>query len=172
MTESTNTKSGSRRPQLLDWCAAIAFVALLIANNFADRGSNGTLRALGVVLLLLSPFLFVPPFVLLKKYGRADEDGSFVDTNVTVDRGLYAVVRHPQYLGYMFLVMGFALLSQNVLTVAIGAAAILFFYLHTVKEDQFCREHLGEGYGEYASRVPRFNLVLGAIRYFRRKRLE
>jgi len=157
------------RPQLLDWCAAVAFVALLIANNFAEGGDNSMLRTLGVVLLLLSPFLFVPPFVLLKKYGRADEDGSFFDTNVTVDRGLYAVVRHPQYLGYMFLVLGFVLLSQNVLTAAIGAAAMLFFYLHTVKEDQFCLEHLGEAYGEYAGRVPRFNLVLGVIRHFSKR---
>ena len=171
MADSTTSKSVPR-PQLLDWCAAVTFVALLIANGFIGSGSNRVLRTLGATLLLLSPFLFVPPFFLLKKYGSADEGGSFFDTNATVDRGVYAVVRHPQYLGYMLMVLGFALLSQHVLTATIGAAAILFFYLHTVKEDQFCRENLGEGYREYAGRVPRFNLVLGTIRYFRRKRLE
>jgi isoprenylcysteine carboxyl methyltransferase (ICMT) family protein YpbQ len=153
------------RPQLLDWCAGGAFVVLLIAHNFVDGGDNAVVRTLGVAFLLLSPLLFVPPFVLLKKYGSADENGTFFDTNVTVDRGLYAVVRHPQYLGYMTLILGFVLLSQHWVTTAIGIAAIVFFCLHTVQEDRFCRKQLGEAYLLYSRRVPRFNIVAGMVRY-------
>jgi len=165
MTDSTISKSEPRGPHFLDWCAAAAFVVLLIAHIVVDSGDNRVLRTLGIALLLISPLLFIPPFFLLKKHGGTPEGGPFFETHVTVDRGLYAVVRHPQYLGYMFLVLGFVLLSQHVLTAAVGIAAVVFFYLHTVQEDRFCRVHLGDKYVAYCSRVPRINIVAGLVRY-------
>ncbi|UCD23072.1 MAG: isoprenylcysteine carboxylmethyltransferase family protein [Gemmatimonadota bacterium] len=159
----------SDRPHTFHWLAGAAFVALLIASSLVDRGGNDLVRTVGVGVLLLSPFLFVPPFFLLKKYGGAKDGEPFFDTTVTVDHGLYAIVRHPQYLGYMVLMLGFVLLSQHVLTVLFGLAGIVFFYLHTVQEDRFCRERLGEEYREYASDVPSFNIVVGVIRYLRRR---
>jgi protein-S-isoprenylcysteine O-methyltransferase Ste14 len=155
------------------WIAFGCTVALLVTDRLIPRGGNATLQALGVVVLLLSPTFFVPPFFLLPKYGRS-AGGTYYATTQLVDRGLYAIVRHPQYLGYALLNVGFALLSQRVATVALGCGAVTMFDIHALHEDVHCTKHLGEPYRTYMQRVPRFNVLLGMWRYWhaatRRKR--
>ncbi|UCC72996.1 MAG: isoprenylcysteine carboxylmethyltransferase family protein [Gemmatimonadota bacterium] len=160
---------GRRRPQLLEWVAGLSTVALLVADLFVERGTNDALRAIGVVALLLAPVFFVPPFFLLKKHGRVEEGRSFVYTTGVVDRGVYGIVRHPQYLGYILLALGFALRTQNIVTWALGAVAVAFFYLHALTEERFCAGQLGSEYAAYMSRVPRFNFILGLFIYLRSK---
>lgn len=170
MSELQDPKATSRPPQLLDWFAVAAFSALIVSGQLVERGNNRILCYVGAACLILGPVFFIPPFILLKKHGQTDHGSPYFDTNVPVDRGLYAVVRHPQYLGYILLALGFMLLSQHVLTVTLGAIAIFFFYLHTLREEVFCIRHLGRGYDDYCKRVPRFNAVSGTIRYLVRKR--
>ena len=50
--------------------------------------------ALGAVLLAL-------PILGLRLKGRVAEGESYVETRALVETGIYAVVRHPQYLGWM-----------------------------------------------------------------------
>ncbi|UCG85189.1 MAG: isoprenylcysteine carboxylmethyltransferase family protein [Gemmatimonadota bacterium] len=170
MSESADTEKETRRPQLLDWSAGAAFLALIVLDRFIERGGSRLLYRLGIICLLAAPVLFIPPFVLLKKHGQVDAGRSFFCTKVTVDRGLYAVVRHPQYLGYILLALGFMLLSQHLATLSLGAIAIICFYLYTLEEEQFCVRRFGVAYEEYCRRVPRFNIVSGVIRYLVRKR--
>jgi protein-S-isoprenylcysteine O-methyltransferase Ste14 len=141
-------------------------VALLITDRLIARGDNALLHALGIVALLLSPAFIVPPFFHLPKYGRSAA-GTYYATRWVVDRGLYAVVRHPQYLGYALMAAGFALLSQHVVTVTLGAGAIATFYIHTLHEEAFCAKRFGEQYRTYMQRVPRFNAVRGLWLYWR-----
>jgi protein-S-isoprenylcysteine O-methyltransferase Ste14 len=165
-----NTENLTSRPQLLDWLAGVALLALIVSDRFLERGTNPILRVLGLLSLILAPVFFLPPFVLLKRHGHVEDGRPFYDTEVAVDRGLYAVVRHPQYLGYIFLTMGFVLLSQNVVTFSFGAVAIVLFYVYTLREEEFCVRHLGSAYEDYCKRVPRFNVMIGMIRYLMRKR--
>jgi protein-S-isoprenylcysteine O-methyltransferase Ste14 len=148
----------------------VALSALIVLDRFVERGTNPVLRVLGVLSLILAPAFFLPPFVLLKRHGHVEYGRPFYDTKVTVERGLYAVVRHPQYLGYIFLTLGFVLLSQHIVTLSLGAVAILFFCLYTLGEEESCVQQLGTAYQEYCRRVPRFNVVIGMIRYVMRKR--
>ena len=93
-----------------------------------------------------------------------------MQTNVVVDRGLYAIVRHPQYLGYMLLVLGFICLFQNPIIGALGALAIALFYGQVVREERHCIQKFGKEYEDYVQRVPRFNFILGIIRVLARRR--
>ena len=145
-------------------------LALIVSDRLVERGTNPVLRVLGVLSLILAPVFFLPPFVLLKRHGHVEDGRPFYDTKVTVERGLYAVVRHPQYLGYILLTLGFVLLSQHIVTLSLGAVAILFFCLYTLGEEEFCVQQLGTLYQDYCRRVPRFNVVIGMIRYVMRKR--
>jgi protein-S-isoprenylcysteine O-methyltransferase Ste14 len=170
-TNSAKDNGSSARPlQLLDWFAGAAFLALVVADRFVERGSSRVLASLGIACLVLAPVFFVPPFLLLKKYGQADDGRPFFETKVAVDRGLYAVVRHPQYLGYILLVFGFMLLSQHLITILLGAIAVLLFYLYTIREEDYCGRQLGSAYRDYCKRVPRFNAVSGMVRYLMRQR--
>ena len=105
-----------------------------------------------------------PSFVLLKKYGQVSEGDTYMHTTTVVDQGLYAVVRHPQYLGYILLSGGFALVTQHWLTALLGIAALAGFYVQAMAEERYCIARLGLSYEHYMRRVPRFNAILGIAR--------
>jgi protein-S-isoprenylcysteine O-methyltransferase Ste14 len=135
------------------------------------QGDNPYLRGAGVFLLTLAAVFIFTPFVLLRRYGQAEDSKTYMQTRAVVDRGLYAITRHPQYLGYMLLAWGFALLSQHWVAVLLAAAAATFFYLQAVKEEIYYLAQLGEPYEQYLRRVPRFNLVLGVARLLQRSKV-
>jgi protein-S-isoprenylcysteine O-methyltransferase Ste14 len=115
------------------------------------------------VLLLAGVFIF-GPFYLLTKHGGFKDGRTYMQARIVVDRGLYAITRHPQYLGYIFLVCGFALLSQHWVAVVLAFAGATFFYLQTMREERYCLAQFGEPYEQYLRRVPRFNFILGIVR--------
>lgn len=154
-------------PRAADWVAFLFSAIVLVVVPFLERGENRYLRAAGVPILAAAGVFMFVPFYLLKRYGQVDQAKSYIDTTVVVDRGLYSIVRHPQYLGYTFLVVGFILLSQNWLIAVPGLLAIVCFYLQSVAEERFCREEFGEPYEDYLRHVPRFNFVWGIIRLCR-----
>lgn len=154
-------------PRAADWVAFLFSAVVLAAAAFLERGENRYLRAVGVLVLVAAGVFMFSPFYLLRRYGQVAKAKSYMDTTVVVDRGLYAIVRHPQYLGYTFLVAGFILLSQNWLIVVPGVLATVCFYLQSVAEEGFCRERFGEPYEQYLRRVPRFNFVGGLVRLAR-----
>jgi protein-S-isoprenylcysteine O-methyltransferase Ste14 len=158
-----------RRPWTLDVLAAVATVGMFVASRLGGRGESDALRVIGSVALLLSALFIIPPFFLLKRYGRPESGKSYFETTRVVDRGVYRVVRHPQYLGYMLLVAGFTLHSQQLAAVMLGAAAIVLLYVHTLREERFLVEQLNGEYEVYQSAVPRFNFVVGLYRYWRRR---
>jgi protein-S-isoprenylcysteine O-methyltransferase Ste14 len=91
-----------------------------------------------------------------------------MDTTVVVDKGLYAIVRHPQYVGYILLFFGFVLLSQSGVTLVLAALGIFAMVTLAMQEERDCLEHFGGSYAAYRQRVPPFNFLLGVIQYLRR----
>jgi protein-S-isoprenylcysteine O-methyltransferase Ste14 len=155
-------------PRLFACLASLATVLLLMAGLFLERGDHATLRGAGVVVLALSGAFIFAPFLLLSRHGRNQGGKTYMQTGAVVDRGVYAITRHPQYLGYMLLACGFALLSQHWLALLLAAVSVSLFYLQAVGEEKYCRAQFGDSYDHYLRRVPRFNVVLGLIRLVRR----
>ena len=149
---------------LAAWIAALAALGTIVLAEFLPRGDSAFLRGAGVGLLALAAVLIFAPFFLLRKHGRVEDGGTYMQTRAVVDRGLYALIRHPQYLGYMLLACGFALLSQHWLVMVLGLVAVAALYFQGVEEERTCLNRLGAAYGQYMQRVPRFNLVLGIFR--------
>jgi protein-S-isoprenylcysteine O-methyltransferase Ste14 len=147
---------------------ALLTASVLVLQFLVDRGENPYLRGAGVACLILSPLFIFPPFLLLRRYGRPSSGEPYHDTSIVVDRGLYAIVRHPQYLGYILLGLGFAGLSQHIIVWVPGILAAIAFLVLARREEATCRRTLGEAYAEYMERVPGFNVLLGLLRYFQR----
>ena len=150
-------------PKLFAWLASAVTVSLIIVGQFLPRGDNPYLRGTGVFVLLLAGVFIFAPFYLLAKYGGMNDGRTYMQARI-VDRGLYAIIRHPQYLGYIFLACGFALLSQHWVAVLLAVAGVTLFYLQAVREERYCLAQLGEPYKQYLRRVPRFNIVVGMMR--------
>jgi protein-S-isoprenylcysteine O-methyltransferase Ste14 len=147
------------------WIAAVSSAGVLISQFLLQRGGNPYVRAAGVACLLLSPIFIFPPFLLLVRYGRPPHGKPYYRTTVVVDRGVYSIVRHPQYVGYVLFTLGFAALSQQTLTVFLAVCSAGAFYLQSLAEEAFFRKQPGHDYSEYMRRVPRFNFIAGLFRH-------
>lgn len=72
-----------------------------------------------------------------------------------VTDGPYAVTRHPIYTGLLAAILGGALVWNSGLTLVLGLALVIPFFLHTVYEEAMFEKHFGQPYFDYERRVPR-----------------
>lgn len=77
-----------------------------------------------------------------------------VKNTVIVDRGVYAIVRHPIYSGDVYLMTVLALVYPFVWTVATCGWAIIVFITWMFLEEALLRKRFGARYEEYRKRVP------------------
>jgi protein-S-isoprenylcysteine O-methyltransferase Ste14 len=115
------------------------------------------LIALSVLLILLAGYEF-------RMKGEAPEGESIVHTTALVKSGLYSVVRHPQYLGFILFEFALVLMSQHWLSIASSVIGTALFYLDILNEEQMSINKFGDDYKHYMERVPRLNIVSGIIR--------
>jgi len=155
-------------PKLYAWLASVVTISLIVITQFLPRSGNPVLRGAGVFVLLLAGGFIFWPFYLLAKCGETKDGQTYMQAGIVVDRGLYAIVRHPQYLGYTFLACGFALLSQHWVAILLAVVGATCFYLQAAREEKYCLAKFGAAYAQYCRRVPRFNAVLGIIRFAQR----
>ena len=139
-------------------------VTVFLSNIILPRNSDTLFKVIGIAILVISAPLMFAPFFYLKKHGRVPTGKAYHETTQVVEIGLYRLIRHPQYLGYILLVTGFAIMSFKLITTALALFAILFFYLQAVTEEEQCKQTLGQQYQDYLNRVPRFNIIIGVFR--------
>ncbi|WP_198414420.1 isoprenylcysteine carboxylmethyltransferase family protein [Cryobacterium sp. Sr8] len=77
--------------------------------------------------------------------------------------GIYAHVRHPQYLGFILIMLGF-LAQWPTLPTLIMFPILLIMYVRLAKREELQMiAEFGEEYREYARRVPAFIPRLGRV---------
>ncbi|RVQ68921.1 isoprenylcysteine carboxylmethyltransferase family protein [Croceicoccus ponticola] len=74
--------------------------------------------------------------------------------------GVYRLVRHPMYLGYMISHIGYVLMYLSAWNVAIYAIVWTALYFRTIEEEKFLRQD--ESYRQYAEKV-RYKLIPGVV---------
>jgi protein-S-isoprenylcysteine O-methyltransferase Ste14 len=70
--------------------------------------------------------------------------------------GPYAHVRHPQYAGFILIMVGFLLQWPTLVTLAMFPILAYMYVRLAGKEEQEVRAEFGEDYTRYASRTPAF----------------
>ena len=76
--------------------------------------------------------------------------------------GLYARMRHPQYVGFVMIMFGFLLQWPTLITLVMFPVLVyMYAHLATREEADMLRE-FGDEYRQYAARTPRFIPKLGA----------
>lgn len=126
------------------------------------RHVGGAILVIGIVLIFL-------PRIAFRSKGKPEKGKDWTETTIIVDTGIYAVVRHPLYLGWLLMYVALILLSQHWLTVIIGIPGIACVYLISRQEDQSLIEKFGDDYKDYMNKVPRMNLLIGIIRLVQRR---
>lgn len=103
---------------------------------------------------ILSNLVVIAGFILVSSAWRvlyeARREGRLATT------GPYASVRHPQYDGFILIMLGFLLQWPTLLTVVMFPALVAMYVRLARKEEQEVREKFGIPYEEYAGRTPAF----------------
>jgi len=157
-------RNGDSIPHTYAQISLLLFIVFIVVAECVEHGQNYLLKATGLISLSAAIPFIILPFYLLAKYGSVEKGKTYLYTQQVVTRGLYGIVRHPQYLGYMFLVLGFMLIDQNWLCTAIGAVIIVSLYMQARAEEEYLVNRFGKRYLDYTKKVPRFNFLLGLIR--------
>ena len=124
-----------------------------------------------VLAYLLLWFLDNPTGIEELRYAGWKKEKDWTETSVLVDTGIYSVIRHPLYLGWLLLYLAIIFWSQHWLTIIIGIIGMISIYLISRQEDQRLVEKFGDDYKDYMQKVPRMNFFSGIIQLVRcRKR--
>ena len=73
-----------------------------------------------------------------------------------VTTGIYAHVRHPQYLGFLLLTLGINFLWPTFSTLILWPILVLLYYRLAKEEERSIEEKFGEEYRKYKDLVPMF----------------
>lgn len=132
-----------------------------------NRAGIGIIRSIGWIVLWISAILGWLPIFELRRKGKVPKGKSYVHTTILVDSGVYAVVRHPQFLAGILLALSLMLIAQHWLIVVLGIPAMIIFYLGVMDGDKSGIEKFGDEYMRYMQRVPGANLPVGLMRLLR-----
>lgn len=110
----------------------------------------------------LLSFLFIGlGFLLLSAAWRILYQAQRAGTLAT--SGPYRYVRHPQYIGFVLILVGFLLQWPTLLTITMFPILLIMYWRLSLREEAEVEEELGDVYHEYANRVPRFIPRLAAL---------
>jgi len=87
-----------------------------------------------------------------------------------VESGMYAFVRHPEFLGHILIISALIIISQHWISFIVGAILIVLLCLAMIEEEKRNMEKFGNAYMDYMKRVPRINLIAGIIRQINRRK--
>jgi len=135
---------------------------------FHDPASSELRINAGWFILMLSGLFGWLPIYTFRRLGRVEGRG-YMRTSVLVDRGVFGIVRHPQYLAGVLMAIALPLITWHWLVVVLGLIAVPIYYLNTYDGEEACIKKFGDEYLDYMKRVPRLNFLLGLWRMIRRK---
>jgi len=146
-------------------CDRIQFVMVILffvcwgldsLSHFMLWYSTVVLEAVTFLPLLLGTIVFLCFSLYL--VSRAHK--SVLDQGQTqlrlVDYGVYAVVRHPMYLGTLLFCLSFLFISLSLLSIGIWIAFFIFYDRMATFEERSLIQILGEEYAAYQKRVAKW----------------
>lgn len=166
--------SGTKVKEIL-WMTALTILCIacfpvnpLVLTGLLEPGFYLPLFVLGWIVWAVGMALVMAPIVMFPRRGGVPKGRSFVYTTRLVDTGVYAIIRHPQYLGGILAIfVATPLFYPHWLFVVLGIPGVVILYWSTIVEEKQLIERFGDDYSFYMRRVPRMKLILGIIRFWR-----
>jgi protein-S-isoprenylcysteine O-methyltransferase Ste14 len=168
--EAAHSSYSWKRDPLFWLYSILMFLPIILVFVFYNYYNLDFLVYSGWILLVFSVVVIWLAGGEFRKKGGAPKGESIVHTSVLVDSGVYAVVRHPQYLGFILFVIALVLMSQHWPSIISGVLGSALFYKDILREEQMSIEKFGDSYKRYMEQVPRMNLLVCIIRYLRQRR--
>jgi len=143
----------------------------LVLTGVIEVESYLVLFIIGWVVWAFGMVLVMAPIVMFPRSGGVNKGKSFVHTTRLVDKGIYAVIRHPQYTGGIYAIFLTTLLwYPHWLFGVLGVIGTAVIYMGCREEDERLIEKFGDDYRVYMEKVPGMNFAAGIIRLLHRRR--
>ncbi|MBN1857750.1 isoprenylcysteine carboxylmethyltransferase family protein [Candidatus Bipolaricaulota bacterium] len=169
MTERRSTHGGWQWNGLYA-VYGLAMIAVVSVVFLIPAGGVSWLVLAGWGLFGASACLGWIPIVAFRRRGRVAKGKSYIHTTQLVTSGLYAIIRHPQFLAGDFLAVAVMCITQHWAAYLAGGIGIATNRWTMIKADRDLVAKFGHIYQEYMHRVPRTSLVLGGFRWLLRHR--
>jgi protein-S-isoprenylcysteine O-methyltransferase Ste14 len=170
--EATQPSYSWKRDPLFWAYSILLLLPVIMVFAFYNYYNLDFLVYAGWILLVFSVAIIFLAGGEFRKKGEAPKGQSIVRTTVLVDSGVYAVIRHPQYLGFLVFVLALVLMSQHWLSMISGLLGSVLFYKDVVREEQMNVQKFGDDYRRYMESVPRMNFAVGVLRLVRQRRKQ
>jgi protein-S-isoprenylcysteine O-methyltransferase Ste14 len=122
----------------------------------------------GVILWMTGFTLWLVTAVTMRKsIKRKKKAGEYMEVDKLIKTGIFSVVRHPQYLGFILFNIGFIGITQQILPSVLAVASVILIVLGIKREEQELEEKFGNKYQKYKQKTPAFNIFLGVFRLFK-----
>ena len=146
-------------PFLLSSIAGALTIAQIVLVFLVHGSRSGVLEWAGWICLWTSSIFGIWPIIAFRNKGGVAKGQSYIKTTVLVDNGLYALVRHPGYLGGILFYLVTPLMLGSVWAFVPAALTVIATVARTSLEDQALQRELG-GYIAYTQQT-RHRLVPG-----------
>lgn len=156
----------------------ITFISLLLLLQIivgiyllSDISQIKILAYVGVGIYIFSGLIFgMLPIFEFRKKGDVKKGKSYIHTKKLVDTGIYSIVRHPQYITWIWWTIAGMLLFQHWIVILLGIPIIPLTYIDLINADKDGIKKFGEDYKKYMKKVPRFNFLLGIIKLYENRK--
>jgi protein-S-isoprenylcysteine O-methyltransferase Ste14 len=152
------------------WIATMLVIGQIVLLIVVGGGEVAWLRYPGFALWALAAVFGWLPIYQFKKHGGVARGDGYVKTTRLVDTGLYAIVRHPQFVAWPVMAVAVALVSQHPAVIMMGAVAFVLACFDFRRVDAMEVEKFGDEYRRYMDRVPGWNFIAGFWRWLDRRR--
>ena len=107
----------------------------------------GWLHILSSVLLVVGFWVLASAWPVLYRAQKAQQ---------LATQGMYARIRHPQYLGFILIMFGFLLQWPTLLTILMFPVLVFMYVRLAISEERDAEKEFGQSWRDYAAHTPRF----------------
>ena len=132
----------------------ILFIIVWISDAFIFKKTTFLNDMISLYIRIPLAVLTIGVSIYLVKKSTSIIFGEKRDKAEVVQKGIYAIIRHPMYLSEILMYLGLLCLNLSLAAIVVYLLIIIFFYAICRYEETLLLAHFGDEYKKYMKKVP------------------